>query len=373
MRAEMEKLSFVIPCYRSEHMIAAVVGEIQETLKTRPEYPYEIILVSDASPDGVFQVIKSLAETDARSIGAELAKNFGQHAALMAGYRMTSGDIIISLDDDGQTPAKEVFSLIDALSEDYDVVYGVYRQTKQNAFRILGSKLNSFMAEHMLGKPKGLHPTSFYVCRRFVMDEMLRYDNAYPYLGGLIFRTTNRIGSVEVSHRTRLEGKSNYKLRKLLSLWMNGFTSFSVKPLRIATVLGLLCALAGFAVMLFTIIKKWISPDVPAGYSSTMAVLLFIGGIIMIILGLIGEYVGRIYIILNNSPQYVIRQVVRQADHVGCRKTKGNTGFSGLRGQTTDAGIGHHAGGTATNAGAERYAGARTMDEDIERYAGGPE
>lgn len=343
----MEKLSFVIPCYRSEHMIAVVVDEIRETLRMHPEYPYEIILVSDASPDGVFQVIEGLSAADTHIIGVELAKNFGQHAALMAGYRMTSGDIIVSLDDDGQTPANEIFSLIDALNEGHDVVYGAYPRIRQNAFRIFGSKVNSFMAEHMLGKPKGLHPTSFYACRRFVMDEMLRYENAYPYLGGLIFRTTSRIGSVPVSHRTRFEGKSNYKLRKLLSLWMNGFTSFSVKPLRIATVLGLLCALAGFIVMLITIVKKWISPDIPAGYSSTMAALLFIGGIIMIVLGLVGEYVGRIYIILNNSPQYVVRQVVRQADGAEGGKTKDNAGFSNQAGQVTEADPSRHAGGQA--------------------------
>lgn len=317
----MRKLSFVIPCYRSENTISSVAQGIINTVKTRNEYTYEIILVSDHSPDNVFQVIKSLANSNNNIKGIELAKNFGQHAALMAGYRECTGEIVISLDDDGQTPAEEVFSLIDKLDEGFDVVYGAYPSIKQTPFRIFGSQVNKFMMEKLIGKPKNIEANSYFACRDYIVAEMLRYKNSYPYIGGLIFRATNSIANVVIKQRERIEGPSGYNIRKLLSLWMNGFTAFSVKPLRIATLAGVLCAAVGFIFGVYTIIHKLMNPIIPAGWSSTMAVLLFIGGMIMLILGLIGEYIGRIYICLNDSPQYVIRETVNIEKN---RKLRGN-------------------------------------------------
>ena len=306
----MIKLSFVIPCYRSEHTITGVVREIIATVEERKEYIYEIVLVSDHSPDNVFHVIKQLAIEYPNIKGIELTKNFGQHAALMAGYRECTGDIVISLDDDGQTPANELFSLVNKLDEGYDVVYASYSSIRQNSFRVWGSYVNRFMMGILLGKPKNLETTSYFACRNYIMAEMVRYQNAYPYIGGLVFRTTNSIGNVLVQHRERAEGTTGYNIKKLFSLWMNGFTAFSVKPLRIATLAGVVCAVIGFFFGVYTIINKLMNPATSAGWSSTMAALLFIGGMIMLILGLIGEYIGRIYICLNNSPQYVIRETV---------------------------------------------------------------
>lgn len=306
----MRKISFVIPCYRSENTITGVVNEIISTVKTRTDYTYEIILVSDYSPDGVFKVIKQLAKENSNIIGIELCRNFGQHAALMAGYRECTGDIVVSLDDDGQTPANELFSLVDKINEGYDVVYASYPSIRQSYFRVWGSHVNQFMMEKLLGKPRNLETTSYFVCKNYIIAEMAHYHNAYPYISGLVLRVTNNIGNVPVHHRERIEGTSGYNIKRLFSLWMNGFTAFSVKPLRIATVTGVICALAGFVYGLYTIIHKLINPATQAGWSSTMATLLFIGGMIMLILGMIGEYIGRIYICINNSPQYVIRETV---------------------------------------------------------------
>ena len=166
------------------------------------------------------------------------------------------------------------------------------------------------MTEVMIRKPKGLKVTSYYAAKRFMIDEMLRYKNAYPYVGGLVFRSTKNVTSVPVNHRERLEGKSGYTFRKLLALWLNGFTAFSEKPLRIATYMGILCACAGFIYGIIVVIKKLTIPAIQMGYSYLMAALLFIGGMIMLLLGIIGEYVGRIYISINEAPQYVIRETV---------------------------------------------------------------
>ena len=302
------KLSFVIPCYRSENTIEIVVQEIRETVATRPGTDYEIVLVNDCSPDGVWQVIKKLAATDNHIKGICLAKNFGQHSALMAGYGQATGDYIISLDDDGQTPASESFKLVDKLDEGYDVVYGYYKHSRQHLFRRFGTWVNKKMAEAIIGQPKTLRTTSFFIMRKFIVDEIVRYPNPFAYISGLVFRATKSLGNVEVQHRRRLEGESGYTLAGLIGLWINGFTAFSVKPLRAATFIGVICALVGFLAGLYVVYQKFLNPEIPVGYTSMLATLLFVGGMIMLLLGLIGEYVGRIYISINQSPQYVVRE-----------------------------------------------------------------
>lgn len=306
----MKKISFVIPCYGSEHTIENVVDEIRQTVTKRSEYDYEIILVNDYSPDHVWDKITELTREDPHVKGLFLAKNFGQHSALMAGYRESDGDIVISLDDDGQTPADELYSLVDKLEEGYDVVYATYANKQHSGFRNFGSKINDYMCDILLNKPRGLMVTSYFAARRFVIDEVCRYQNPYTYVIGLIFRTTKNIGTVSVTHRQRQYGHSGYTFGKLLGLWINGFTAFSVKPLRIATATGVLFAMLGFLYVIYIIINKCINPAVPLGWSSTIAVLLIVGGIILCMMGLIGEYLGRIYISMNNSPQYVIREKV---------------------------------------------------------------
>lgn len=301
-------VSFVIPCYRSEHTLENVVAEIHKTLKEMEQYDYEIILVNDCSPDGTWAVIRRLCQENSRIMGIHFARNFGQHAALMAGLRQSAGDYVVCLDDDGQTPADEVGKLLDKLEEGYDAVYASYAHKQHSLFRNLGSKVNELMTRIMLEKPKELYISSYFAVRRFVVDDMVRYENSYPYVIGLVLRATKNITNVEVNHRERQEGSSGYTLKKLLGLWFNGFTAFSVIPLRIATCIGCLSSAVGFLYGLYTIIKRLFNPQVPMGFSSTMAAIVFFGGMIMIMLGLIGEYIGRIYISLNNSPQYVIRE-----------------------------------------------------------------
>ncbi len=308
------KVSFVIPCYRSEKTIEAVVEEINETMKTMPEYTHEIILVNDSSPDQTMNTIRILCEKYPFITGIGLARNFGQHAALMAGLRASDGDIVVCLDDDGQTPANEVGKLLDKLKEGYDVCYAYYGKKQHSGFRNMGSKVNEMMTRIMLDKPKELYISSYFAAKRFIVDDMIRYEQPYSYVIGLVLRATKNIANVEVNHRAREVGKSGYTLSKLLSLWFNGFTAFSVKPLRIATLIGTICACGGFLYGIYTIIKKIILVEVQAGFSALMSVLVFIGGMIMLMLGMIGEYVGRMYLCMNNSPQYVVRELIPAKD-----------------------------------------------------------
>lgn len=306
----MKKVSFVIPCYRSEHTLPHVVAEIEDKMKSLQRYEYDIFLINDCSPDDTLGTIRRLCAEHDNVKGIGFSRNFGQHAALMAGLRHSDGDYVVCLDDDGQTPADEVDKLLDKLEEGYDAVYAKYEHKRHSAFRNMGSKVNELMTRVMLDKPAKLSVSSYFAVKRFVVKDMIKYENSYPYVIGLVLRATKNITNVPVNHREREEGSSGYTLKKLLGLWFNGFTAFSVKPLRIATAVGGFSAGIGFLYGIYTVVKRLVNPDVPMGFSSLMAALVFFGGMIMVMLGLIGEYVGRIYISLNNSPQYVIRELI---------------------------------------------------------------
>lgn len=317
-------ISFVIPCYGSEHTIESVVDEIELLHKGHSEDDYEIILVNDSSPDDVWSKICKLVDERQNIYGINLAKNFGQHAALLAGYRLSKGDIVVSLDDDGQIAVEDTYKIIDELSCGYDVVYGKYKIKQHSKFRNWGSRLTKKMMVYLADVPSDFEGSSFYAAKRFVVDEMIKYQNSYVFLLGLAFRSTNKVGAVYVSHRARKEGQSGYSLIKLISLWVNGATTFSVKPLRISALLGIVFAIIGAIFACLIIIKKITTPSVAMGWSSLMATTLILSGIILTVLGLIGEYVGRTYMSSNNTPQYVVRETKAKNRMKGNVETGGN-------------------------------------------------
>jgi len=311
-------LSFVVPCYRSAETIGSVVAEIEETVATRAsDYDHEIILVNDGSPDNVARVIGGLCEQYPQIVFVNLSRNFGQHSALMAGFARARGDIIISLDDDGQTPANECFKLIDKVAEGYDIVYAEYPQRKQNAFRNLGSRFNAACNHFFFSQPSDLKANSYFACQRFVVESALQYPNPFPFITGLLFQSVSTYCNVPVKHRPRLRGHSGYTLKKLISLWTNGVTAFSIKPLRFANYLGWITAVAGFVFAIVTVVRKIMNPAIEAGWSSTIAVMLVLGGVLIALIGIVGEYIGRIYLSINRCPQYVVRNVIDRREPTG--------------------------------------------------------
>ncbi len=304
----MMKLSFVIPCYRSEKTIQKVYAEIINVVRHKNEYTYEIIMVNDASPDNVLNVLVGLARSDVNVKVIDCAKNMGKHAALMAGFQYASGDYIVCVDDDYQCPVDHLWDLIKPLEEGYDVAIAKYGVKKQSKFKNFGSWMNGLMMTYMIGKPKDLQFANFTALKRFVVNEIIKYDNPYSYVNGLILRTTNKIINVPMEERKRLEGTGGYTLRKSLKLWINGFTAFSVLPLRIAIYLGLFFSIVGFLTGIITVIRKIVNPLILAGYTSMIATLLFIGGILLFMMGILGEYIGRIYMCINKAPQYIVRE-----------------------------------------------------------------
>jgi undecaprenyl-phosphate 4-deoxy-4-formamido-L-arabinose transferase len=304
------KLSFVIPCYGSEKTIEKVVEEIKQTMAGLGGCTHEIILVNDSSKDGVFEVIKKLCGGDPDIKALSLSKNFGQQSALMAGQSAVSGDLVICLDDDGQSPVYNLGEMLAKLNEGYDVVFAKYGIKKQSLIKNFGSWLNLVMLRILLNKPKGIEFSSYFVMRRFISDEMIKYTNPYPYNMGLILSITRRIANVECSDRKRISGRTGYTLTKLIALWTDGLTNFSVKPLRIAIYCGMLGGFLGLCFGIYTVINKLINPDVPVGYSAIISVVSFVGGVILFMQGIIGEYVGRMFISINKIPQYVIKEKI---------------------------------------------------------------
>lgn len=308
----MKKISICIPCYKSENTIEKLVEQITKVFKEHKGYQYEIVLANDGSPDNTINVIKGLVNKDNHVIAIDLAKNFGESSALMAAYSMASGDYIVRMDDDGEHNPEDLFKLIDKLEEGYDYVCAKFLNYHHSLYKRLGSKFNYWFLCKMMDVPKGSIMSSYNITRKYVIDKILDYKNPKPYIDGMVWAITNKTSYVPIEHGYRYGGESGYDLKKSISLWLNGVTSFSVKPLRLASLCGLVFSIVGFIIGLITIIDKLIQPEIEAGWTSTFAMLIFIGGFIMLFLGLIGEYIGRGYLIDNNIPQYVIRDVVKK-------------------------------------------------------------
>lgn len=306
----MPLLSFVIPCYGSEKTIGFVIDEIIDIVSQKDEYQYEIVAVNDYSKDNVWEVLEEKASVNQNIKLINFAKNMNRPGAVMAGLRYSRGDYVIILDDDGQCPMDRLWDLLSPLKNGYDVSMAKYTEYKQSRFKSFGTIVNRTMTEMVIDKPKNLSFTNFMALKRFIVEEISKYDNPYPYLTGLILRTTDRIINIPMEERERISGKTTFTLPKMIKLWVNGFTAFSIKPLRISSLIGVICALVGFVFGIITIIRKLVVPDISVGWSSTVAIMLFIGGLIMLMLGMIGEYIGRIYISINNAPQYVVRDTI---------------------------------------------------------------
>ena len=308
----MTLLSFVIPCYRSEKTIEKVVSEIQETVSQKGDYDYEIICVNDCSPDNVFSVICGLASDNKKIKVVDFAKNMGKHAAVLAGYSFAKGDYIVNLDDDYQSPVNELWKLVAPVENDEcDVAMAQYTQKKQAGWKNIGSRINRKIGNFLLNKAADIRFDNFSVMKRFVAKKMAEYPNAYPFLEGLMWQVTSRVLPVEMDERERGDGATTgYTLKKSINLFINGFTAFSVKPLRISTFVGFAAAMIGFIYALVIVIRRLIGEIYVVGYASSTIIQLIVGGLILMSLGLLGEYVGRIYICLNKSPQYVVKNII---------------------------------------------------------------
>lgn len=303
-------LSFVIPLYFSADTITALVKQI-EALQI--EGGHELVLVNDGSRDATAGICRELLR-DARIpiTFVNHARNYGEHNAVLTGYRHARGAYVVNLDDDGQNPPAEAVKLWQyARREGLDVAYGHYAQKEHSAFRNFGSWLTNRMTDWVLDKPKGFYLSSFRCVSAFVAKEVAAHEGPYPYIDGLILQVTQNIGALDVEHAERAAGESGYTLRRLLRLWLSTFVNFSVMPLRLATLLGLVMAAAGLLGLGLIFYLRIINRGPDYGWGSLMGALLVFSGTQLVVLGLIGEYVGRMFLTVNRRPQSVVRSVER--------------------------------------------------------------
>ena len=271
---------------------------------------YEFVLVDDCSPDDgeTMAALMGLVRDYACVKVVELAKNAGQHNAVMAGLNEGSGEVFIAMDDDMQTHPSQLGKLLDEFDKGYDIVYGYYEHKEHSKFRNFGSYVNYMTVRILLKKPKDMKTSSFWVIRKFVRDYAVEYKSAYTHLQGLFLRTTRNISSVPIQHFKREVGTSNYTLKKLIKLWSN-ILGFSIVPLQMATYTGFFFSLIGILAAIGVIILKFVRPATYIGWPSMMATICFFSGLNLMFMGIIGEYVGRIFLGMSKNPQYVVRQV----------------------------------------------------------------
>ena len=302
--------SIVIPCYKSSETIRKVVEMTMQEMDRLDRREYEFVLVDDCSPDDgeTMAALMGLVRDYACVKVVELAKNAGQHNAVMAGLNEGSGDVFIAMDDDMQTHPSQLGKLLDEFDKGYDIVYGYYEHKEHSKFRNFGSYVNYMTVRILLKKPKDLKTSSFWVIRKFVRDYAVEYKSAYTHLQGLFLRTTRNISSVPIQHFKREVGTSNYTLKKLIKLWSN-ILGFSIVPLQMATYTGFFFSLIGILAAIGVIILKFVRPATYIGWPSMMATICFFSGLNLMFMGIIGEYVGRIFLGMSKNPQYVVRQV----------------------------------------------------------------
>jgi undecaprenyl-phosphate 4-deoxy-4-formamido-L-arabinose transferase len=301
------ELSLVIPVYNGSRTIGQVVEHIRAALNS---IKCEVILVNDGSKDDSELICSKLAEEFPGMVTfVQLSRNFGEHNAVLAGLSHVRGRYVAVLDDDGQNPPQEIVPMLQELKHtNCDVVYGHYIDKQHSWFRNAGSRFNDWMATLMLDKPKDLYLSSFKVMNRFVVDEIVKYRGPFPYIDGLIYRTTRKIRQIPVEHRVSETGPSRYTFRALVRLWLNMFLNFSIKPLRFAVYVGLFVSCASIvALVLIAVDKIWITPNLTLGVPTVLGSIVFFSGVQLMMLGLVGEYLGRLYLGHTGTPQYVVR------------------------------------------------------------------
>jgi undecaprenyl-phosphate 4-deoxy-4-formamido-L-arabinose transferase len=300
-------VTVVVPVYNSEKTIAELVARMDRQLAG---CDHDFVLVNDGSYDRSYTICRALAESDPRVKFLSLFRNFGQLNAILAGLRIADGEIIVVLDDDLQNPPEEVHKLLAAIGEGYDFVFGIPAgPVEQTLARRVGSYLNHRMSELVFGKPRDLYVSSYYAITRALAREVIRYDGPYPYISGFIFRTTSHGCNVPVAHHARESGRSGYTARKLVGLWLRGFINFSVVPLRLAILVGLVAVTVGGGLCVLIVVHRLLAWDtIREDWTSITATVVFCCGVQLVFLGMLGEYVGRIYLLLNKKPQYTVRE-----------------------------------------------------------------
>jgi undecaprenyl-phosphate 4-deoxy-4-formamido-L-arabinose transferase len=306
------EISVVIPVYNSAEIIDSLYSKIVSALK---DISYEIVFINDCSKDNGWQAIRSLAQKNKNITGVNLRKNSGQDNALLAGLRISKGNYVLIMDDDLQHDPDDILKLYDACKNGFDVCYANFSDRKQSNIKNAGSDLNGKMAQLLVQKPKEIYLSPFKIVNRSTVNEIVKFSGPYPYIDGIILTITSNITQIDLKHSERSSGKSNYTFSRSMSVFMKHFTGFSVLPLRIATITGCIATFTGFCLILKYLYDYFIAKNFIEGWTTVVVLIIFFSGLILITLGIVGEYIGRMYLAINNKPQYSISEIVKSSEN----------------------------------------------------------
>ncbi len=306
------EISIVVPVFNSEACLPELARRVRSTMEGRFSR-YELTLVDDCSTDGSWEAIVGVTREHPFATGVALRKNVGQDNAIMAGLKTAGGEVVIVMDDDLQHDPADIPALVDELRRGFDVVFARFPHKRQAVWKNIGSLLADRLAGWVLGKPSGIYLSPFKAIRGDVVREIIRYDGPYSYIDGLLFAVTSSTSQVRAEHHTRFAGRSNYTLRRSIQVALKLATSFSVLPLRIVTFLGGAISLAALLAAAFFAVQAFVLAQMPEGWPSLIVTVLFLGGIQLMGIGAVGEYIGRIFVTQNKRPQFTVREVVGRA------------------------------------------------------------
>jgi glycosyltransferase involved in cell wall biosynthesis len=305
----MKEISIVIPIYNSRESLPELQRQIAEALQ---DVDFDLILVNDGSSDDSWSVVRNLCKANPNVIGINLRRNSGQDNAIMAGLSHAEGDYIVIMDDDLQHSPRDIKKLYETCRQGYDVCFAHFQKKKQRFWKNLGSWLNGKIAVVLLRKPRHIYMSPFQIIRKDVVKEILNYKGPYPYIQGLVFQITDNVTQIPVEHHERPSGKGHFDLIRSASVFIKHVTSFSVVPLRVSSVIGFTVALLGFCLSIYYFVSYFILRNVVEGWTTLILTILVLGGLILMSIGLIGEYLGRLYLSMNDKPQYSISEILNK-------------------------------------------------------------
>lgn len=301
--------SIVIPVYRSEQIIAKTIQRIMDVSENEG-FAIELVLVNDGSPDNSWSILEQAAKRDQRIKSINLLKNYGQHTAVYCGIKESTGDFIITMDDDLQNPPEELHHLIDKINEGYDLVFAEFNQKMHPGFRKIGTRIVAYLNNKIFGKPKSIKLTNFRIFTRATANRVIAYRTNYPYIPGLLLMSASKMANVQTEHHSREIGNSNYTLVRILTLVARLLFNYSSYPLKIVSGAGIIISLLSFLAGVFFIIKSMVLGVEVQGWTTIVALVSFLCGFILIMLGIMGEYLSRIMNQLASSEPYQIREII---------------------------------------------------------------
>lgn len=310
-QVNQKEISIVIPVYNSHECVAELSRQIADAL-TSEGISYEQIMVNDCSRDSSWDEIKKEAEKNPNLLGINLRKNGGQDSAILTGLNYASGKWVVIMDDDLQHSPYDIPKLYEEAKKGFDVVYADFESKKQKLWKNLGSWFNGKISEIAIQKPKEIYLSPFKIVSGEVVREMVKFDNLFPYIDGLIFQVTRNITQIAVEHHKRELGKSNYNLIKSIKVFLRMLFGFSTMPLNLASYTGFFSAAVGLVLAVVYAAKYFLGKEDVEGWTTLVILILILGGLILVSLGIIGKYLGQVYLTVNKQPKFIIKETTKQ-------------------------------------------------------------